>query len=175
MEQMSKTPAHDAPETLHIIVEPMELTGKGDGAAYDWRREPPGEPTEREKKSPGAGSAEGNGSEGENRYAHIVAQNAGIVKPKTRREIILSALDAMGEAAETAGFFINAYANGAISVQFYAGRDALDAMAARPGVEVAFRLMSEFKTLTFRRSVIIGGVEYFDFMSAKEAARHGIL
>lgn len=166
-EQTSKTAAHDAPETPCIIVEPMALTGKGKGVAYDWMREPPGEPTEREKKSPGAGGAEGNDG-GENQYAPIVAQSAENVKPRTRRETILSALNAMGELIEDDGTVFFDLFRDRLAVH---APDTFDAIAARNGAEIVVTPRND-ETFPFERSAVIDGVKFYRIETAEEAARH---
>lgn len=92
---------------------------------------------------------------------------------KTRRERIDAALDAMGAAVETAKFSINAYKNGRISVHFLTGRDVLSDMAACPGAVVAFERVKG-GSLTFRRSVAIGDVEFCQYLYKEEAALYGI-
>lgn len=174
MNLKTETPAHDAPETPRIIVEPVALTGKGAGAAYDWRSEPPGEPTEREKKSPGAGGAEGSGSEG-NQFAPIVAQSAGFVKPRTRREIILSALDAMGELIEDEGTLFFVVYGDRLEVRV---SKTLDSIAARNGAEIVAEprvTPRKDEAYPFKRSAVVNGATFYQIMSAKEAARYGIL
>lgn len=167
MELMGKAMAHDAPETPRVIVERMKLTGKGKGVAYDWRREPPGEPAEREKKSPGAGGAEGN-NEGENQYAPIVAQSAENVKPRTRREIILSALNAMGELIEDDRIVFFDLFRDRLTVH---APDTFDAIAARNGAEIVVAPRND-EMFPFERSAVIGGVKFYRIETAEEAARY---
>lgn len=93
---------------------------------------------------------------------------------KTRRERIVAALDAMGAAVETAGFFITSSVTGGVSVQFYDGRAVFDAIAARPGAKVTFQRMGGNNSDTFRCSSVISDVEFFQFLPADEAAHYGI-
>lgn len=94
-------------------------------------------------------------------------------KQTTRRERIDAALGVAGEAAETFDFSINVFTSGYVSVHCLTGRDVLREMSERPDAVSIFE-RARASGVSLRHSVIVGDVEFFQFLPAEEAALYGI-